>query len=226
MFDSQFGFRLHHSTNHVLITITKHIRSALDKNNFTCGVFLDFQKVFDTANLGLILSKLSYYDVRGIAHDLFKSYLTIRKQHTIINAVSSSVLSITLGVPQGSVLGPLLFLIYINDLNHVVKHPVVHHFADDHNLLYSSSSLKSINKCINHDLKLLVYWLQANRISLNVNKTEIILFRPKSKTTSKNMNFCISGPKIAPTTHTRYSGILMDEHLSNGLLAKVHYITY
>ena len=167
LFDSQFGFRLHHSTNHALITITKHIRSALDKNNFTCGVFVDFQKVFDTANLGLILSKLSYYGVRGIAHDLFKSYLTNRKQHTIINAVSSSVLSITLGVPQGSVLGPLLFLIYINDLNHVVKH-----LTDYTNLLYSGSSLKSKNKCINHNLKLIVHWLRANRIFLNANKTD------------------------------------------------------
>ena len=135
----------------------EHIRSALDKNNFTCGVFLDFQKTFDTVYHGILLSKLSYYGVRGIAHDLFKSCLTNRKQHTIINGVSSSVLSITHGVLQGSVLGPLLFLIYINDLNHVVKHLTVHHFAVDTNLLYSSSSLKSINMCINHDLKLIVF---------------------------------------------------------------------
>ena len=156
----------------------------------------------------------------------------------MINGVSSSVLSVTHGVPQGSVLGPLLFLIYISDLNHVVKHSTVHHFADDNNLLYSSSSLKSINKCINHDLKLIVHWLQANRISLNVNKMEIILFRHKNNTISKNMNFCISGQKIIPATHTRYLGILMEQHLSqdqhlkmlkqklsraNGLLAKVSY---
>ena len=147
--------------------------------------------MFDAVNHGILLSKLSCYGVRGIARDFFKYYLTNRKQHTIINGVSSSVLSITYGVPQGSVLGPLLFLIYINDLNHVVKHSAVCHFADDTNLLYSSSSLKSINKCINHDLKLIVHWLRANRISLNVNKTEIILFRPESKTISKNMNFRI-----------------------------------
>ena len=195
LFHSQFGFRPHHSTNHALITITEHIRSALDKNKFTCAVFLDFQKTFDTVNQDILLSKLSYYGVRGIAHDLFKSYLTNRKQHTIINRVSSSVLSITHGVPQGSVLGPLLFLIYINDLNNVVRHSTVHHFADDTNLLCSSSSLKSINKCINHDLKLIVHWLRANRISLNVNKTEIILFRRKNNTISKNMNFRISGQK-------------------------------
>ena len=124
--------------------------------------------------------------------------------------MSSSVLSIT----QGSVLGPLLFLIYINDLNHVVKHSTVHHSADDTNLLYSSPSLKSINKCINHDLTLIVHWLRTNRISLNVNKTGIILFWRKNNTISKNINFCISGQKIIPATHTRYLGILMDQHLS------------
>ena len=214
LFGSQFGFRPHHSTNHALISITEHIRSALDKNNFTCGVFLDFQKVFDTVNHCILLSKLSYYGVRGIAHDLFKSYLTNRKQHTIINEMISSVLSITHGVPQGSVLGSLLFLIYINDLNHVVKLSTVHHFADDTNLIYSNSLLKSINKCIIHDLRLIGHWLRANRISLNVNKTEIVLFRPKKKIICKNMHFCINDQKVTLTTHTRYLGILTDQHLS------------
>ena len=213
-FGSQVGFRPHHSTNHAPIIITKQIRSAHDKNNFTCGVFLYFQKAFDTVNHGIIQSKLSYYGVIGIAHDLFKSYLTNRIQHTIINEKISSVLSITHGVPQGSVLGPLLFLIYINDLNHVVNLSTVYHFADDTNLLYSNSVLKSINKCIIHNLRLIGYWLRANRIFLNVNKTEIVLFRPKKKIICKNMHFRINGLNVTPTTHTRYLGILMDQHLS------------
>ena len=93
LFDSKFGFRPHHSKNYTLITITEHLRSALDQNIFTYRIFLDFQKAFDV-NHGILLSKLSYYGVRGIAPDLFKSYLTNRKQQTIINGVSSSVLSI------------------------------------------------------------------------------------------------------------------------------------
>ena len=88
----------HHSTNHALITITKHIRLALDKNNFTCRVFLDFEKVFDTVNHGRLLSKFSYYGVTGKVYDSFESYLTNTKQHTIINMMSSSVLSIAQGV--------------------------------------------------------------------------------------------------------------------------------
>ena len=128
--------------------------------------------------------------------------------------MSSSVFSITHGGPQGSVLRSLLFLIYISDLNHVVKHSTLHHFADDTNLLFSNSSLKSINKCINHDLKLIVHWLRENRISLNLSKTEIILFRSNSKVICKNMNFRISGQKLTPKTHIRYLAILMDQHLS------------
>ena len=83
-----------------------------------------------------------------------------------------------IGVPRGSVLGPLLFLLYINDLNLAIKYCKVYHFADDTNLLYTNNSIKKLNKMLNKDLKNLTNWLNANKISLNVNKTEIILFKP------------------------------------------------
>ena len=196
IYDLQFGFRALHSTNHALISISEQIKSSLDKNNFACGVFLDFQKAFDTVNHKILLSKLSHYGIRGIPHKLFYSYLNNRKQYTSIDDDDddSAVLTITHGVPQGSVLGPLLFLIYINNL-HVIKHSSMYHFADDTNLLYSNSSLKLINKYINHDLKLIVHWLCANRISLNVSETEIVLFRPKNKKINKKVNFRLSGEK-------------------------------
>ena len=117
-------------------------------------------------------------------------------------------------MPQGSVLGPLLFLVYINDLHKVVKHSATHHFADDTNLLYPNVSLKKINKHVNHDLRSIVHWLRANRISLNVDKTEIILFRPKRKTITKKLNFRISGQKINIGTQTKYLGLVLDEHLT------------
>ena len=90
----------------------------------------------------------------------------------------------------------------------------MYHFADDTNLLDSNTSLKRLNKYINHDLRLIVHWLRANRISLNVSKTEIVLFRPKSKKINKKLNFRLSGQKITPTTHTRYLGITVDKHFS------------
>ena len=140
-------------------------------------------------------------------------------------------------MPQGLVLGPLLFLIYNNDLNHVIKHSSIHHFADDTNLLYSNSSLKLINKHINH-MKLIVHWLWANRTSLNIDKTDIILFQSKNKKVEKKLNFCISGQKIILITHIKSLGILLNQHLlwdqhlkmlkqkqssANGLLAKTRY---
>ena len=113
---------------------------------------------------------------------------------------------------MGSVLGPLLFLIYINDLNQAIKFSRVHHFADNTNLLLVDNSLKKINKHINHNLKLLTTWLRANRISLNTSKTEILQFRPKSNIT-KHLNFRISGQYIPRTKQVKYLGLTMNEHL-------------
>ena len=137
-----FGFRPLHSTKHALIAITEQIKTYLDKNSFTCGVFLDFQKVFNTVNHKILLSKLNYYGIRGIPHKLFHSFGNNRKQYTSINDINSSVLTLTHGVPQGSVLGPL-FRSIINDLNHVIKRLSMDHSADDTNLLYLNSSLKT-----------------------------------------------------------------------------------
>ena len=111
-------------------------------------------------------------------------------------------------------MGPLLFIIFINDLICTVTYSVTHHFADDTNLLYVSESLKKINKYINHDLELITDWLRANKIALNASKTEIILFRSKSRTIKKHLNFHVSGQKIEPKKRVKYLGIILDEHLS------------
>ena len=165
----QFGFRNQHSTTHALIEITEKIRKACDKGLFACGVYLDFKKDFDTVNHEILLSKLQHYGVTGIANDWMRSFLTNRKQYTSINGYNSRPQDITHGVPQGSVLGPLLFILFINDLHTSVKTSKVHHFADDTNLLFINKSLEMISKLINHDLALLGQWLRANKISLNTN---------------------------------------------------------
>ena len=102
--------------------------------------------------------------------------------------VLSEKIEITYGVPQGSILGPLLFLVYINDLHEAVTHSLIHHFVNDSNILYCSKSLKKINKYINHDLSQIRQWLRANRISINANKTELIIFRPKNKSITRQLN--------------------------------------
>ena len=114
------------------------IRNALDNGNVA---FIDLQKVFDTVNHDILLSKLNHCGIRGVAFDWFKSYLSDRTQYTSINNERSEIQTIRYGVLQGSILGPSLFFIYINDLSRSIKNSKIHHFADDANLLYASSSL-------------------------------------------------------------------------------------
>ena len=116
-------------------------------------------------------------------------------------------------MPQGSVLGPLLFLQYINDLHVAIKHCKVHHFADDTNLLIINKSLKRLNKLLNIDLKNLTNWLNANKISLNVSKTELIIFKPKRKPLDFNMKIKLNGKRLYPTDSVKYLGVKIDSKL-------------
>ena len=242
LYPLQFGFRKGHSTAHAVMYLTELIRDCIDKGKFACGVFLDLQKAFDTVDHSILLTKMSHYGIRGKANSLFKSYLEDRSQYVTIDGRTSEKCSIKHGVPQGSVLGPLLFLIYINDLNFSIKHSRTIHFADDTSLLNCNRSLKKLNKQVNHDLRLLNEWLRSNKISLNADKTEIILFRSSArKAIRKSLNFRINGQKILPKSSVTYLGVKINQFLSwkdhfmllesklsraNGILAKLrHYVS-
>ena len=160
----EFGFRQNISTGHALINLTENIRQAFDEGYIGCGKFVDLQKAFDTVDHEILLENLNHYGVRGVSNDWFRSYLSNRQQYVSVNDYDSGITKIKCGVPQGSVLGPLLFLLYINDLNQAIKFCKVHHFADDTNLLYLGKSIKKLNKFVNTDLKNLVNWLNANKI--------------------------------------------------------------
>ena len=157
IYSLQFGFRQKYSTVHALISLTENIRKNLDEGNIGCGIFVDLHKAFDTVEHDILLSKLEYYDICGLANEWFKSYLSIRKQYVSVNGYYSNLADVKFGVPQGSVLGPLLFLIYINDLNQALKFCKVHHFAYDTNLIHFSKSVYRLDKYVNLDLKMFTY---------------------------------------------------------------------
>ena len=117
-------------------------------------------------------------------------------------------------MPHGSILGPLLFLIYINDLHFAVKYCKVHHFADDKNLLNFNNSIKKINKLVGHDLKYLSYWLSAYKICLNASKTEVVLFKSLRKQTETTLNLKLNGKRLYTTDSVKYFGIKIDDNLN------------
>ena len=213
--DKQFGFRSKHSTTHALISLTESIKNFLDKKDIVSGIFIDLEKAFDTVNHSILCDKLNYYGFRGKFNDLIKSYLTNRKQFVSINGYDSTKLDITCGVPQGSTLGPLLFLLYINDLQNSLKFAKSSHFADDTCLTYSNKNPKTLETNLNHDLKNLTQWLRANRLSLNVDKTKLLIFKSKyNKNQYQDMIIKLLGKRLEPSTSVKYLGIHIDHNLS------------
>ena len=149
-----------------------------------------------------------------MANNWFKSHLFNRKKFVSINGHISNQTLVTYGVPQGSVLVPLLFLIYINDLNLVIKFCKVHHFADDTNLLHFSKSVNKLNKYINLDMENLTDRLNANKISLNVKKTELVIFKHKKKKLECPLRIKLSRKRLYPSNSIRYLSVKIDENLN------------
>ena len=164
-----------------LLILLEKITDALDDSEFAVCILIDFRKAFDTVDHHILLDKLYHYGIRGNALRWFNCYLTNRYQYVNYTNTSSDMKQITCGVPQGSILGPLLFLLYINDIASVSSALFSILFADDTTLFCRAKSLHELSTVINYELSNVMKWLNANRLSLNIDKTHFMIFRPKGK---------------------------------------------
>ena len=212
--DDQFGFRKNHSTSLALIDLYEKISLALDHNEHAVGVFLDLSKAFDTVDHNILLDKLEHYGIRGLALDWVRSYLSNRLQFVQFNGQCSSPQTISCGVPQGSILGPLFFLLYINDLNNVSMLVELILFADDTNLFMSHKDPVYLAASLNSELNKLSTWFKANKLSLNLKKTNFMLFKPRQKKYHFPLQICINEQRIEQVKETVFLGVVLDEHLS------------
>ena len=211
----QFGFRAKRSTHMAINDLYCNITNSLDNKLHCLGIFLDLSKAFDTLNHDILLHKLNLYGIRGLANTWIRNYLSDRKQYVVYDHKMSDEGKIVCGVPQGSILGPLLFLIYINDLplSSSNSHFII--FADDTNILFSHRDPDQLEKNINHELMNISNWFKLNKLSLNIDKTNFMIFKNKhSNKPDLNFKIEIDDKNIEKVDVTKFLGILIDENLS------------
>ena len=215
--DKQFGFRSGHSTSMAIIELVDKINIAVENNKSTIGIFLDLSKAFDTIDHNILLYKLEYYGFRGIVLEWFKNYLSNRKQYVSYNSSDSQLKDIVCGVPQGSILGPLLFILYVNDITSTSKILDFLLFADDTTILYSHNDIDSQISVVNTELKEVGNWFKANKLSVNASKTNYMMLGTPHMTSVKikqDLNVILDDSILDRVKHTKFLGVLIDENFT------------
>ena len=209
---SQFGFTKNKSTLDAILQVTESLYDALNLKQNSINIFIDYSKAFDTVNHSILLGKLESYGVRGLPLNLIANYLCDRQQVVRINNSFSTVTNSNIGVPQGSVLGPLLFLVYINDLPNISENFTPTLFADDTTLSFKGTNLNSLITTCNSELQKFYIWSESNRLTINVEKTNAFLFT-NQKLPCHIGDLLLNNQKIDFINHCKFLGIILDKNL-------------
>ena len=208
---NQFGFLAGHNTSDALLEFLDKAYDAINQNKVLLAIFLDFSKAFDTVDHEILLKKLDFYGFRGTSLQWIRSFLNNRTQFVEINQNRSSVSRLNVGVPQGSTLGPLLFLLYINDLSKSLTQLKSIHFADDTTLYLDMKPSIDHTLLINTELTRVQSWINANKLSLNVQKTNYMII--SNRMGHDDLNICLNGQSIERTDNHKFLGVLIDDKL-------------
>ena len=214
LYNSQYGFRSKHSTINAVMEFVGKVLNGFENDQYTLSVFLDLSKAFDTIDHNILLNKLDRYGIRGRANNWFESYLSERQQQVkYTDGVRSRLMTVNCGVPQGSVLGPLLFILYTNDIYKSVVNSHCILFADDTTMFSMHKDIDSLIKIITKDMNILIDWFKANKLSLNLGKTNCMLFKPKH---SKGRNIVLNfdSETLSSVSSTKFLGLIIDENLT------------
>ena len=227
--------------NMLFLELTDKISKAMDEGKYTMGIFLDLSIAFDSVNFEILFKKLQHYGIRGICLQWFKDYLQERTQIVKYKQHRSTEMNVTTGVPQGSILGPLLFLLYINDIESCSDILSFVLYSDDTNAFYSNPCLKTLYNTIQNEMNKVVKWLKANKLSINASKTKFVIFKSKNKSLLNTDNTIkINNDLVKQVTFVKFLGVIIDEELTwknhissvlktiikcTGLIAKLRHYT-
>ena len=212
LFDMQYGFRPGRSCEHALLQAQNSILNALSKKKVALLLLLDFSKAFDMVDHSILLGKLYHYVIGGIVHKWFHSYLANRKQFVTISGLDSSAQTQIYGVPQGSILGPLLFVIYINDLPGISELSKFILYADDANIILTGSTVNEVYEKVHALSEILLKWVDNNGLLLNLKKTKYMIFARQNSVIEREIK--IANIPIERKTEARFLGVIIDEKLT------------
>ena len=208
LYEKQFGFRQGHATGHAIMTLVEKVTKALDTGKIVVGVYMDIRKVFDSISTSILLDKFYKIGIRGNLYCLLQSYLSSKTQYVVYNECNSSTQSIEYDVPQGSILGPLLFILFMSDFSKASKLFFTILFADDTSVLLEGNEYTKLVEILNDEINKITIWLNANKLMINVKKTHYMVFhRAKIKTLGTDV--IMQNTSIQCVKSTKFLGVII-----------------